>query len=197
MFNPSKNYLYKDLASWESIKRQHPSAIVRSKKVGKGITRLAIWGSGKQKHVVPISYLERKKVHKNPGYDYWQQQINLLSERFASTTSPRALIDIKWKMADAIREDGEVGEEEKLVLSQKLASLKPGMGGGRRPPRLNPNFNHYKIEIGRIVREQRKLYEEWKQKNRHLQNPMGLHLAHKVSLVGILAIVALKLFSRK
>lgn len=57
-----------ELNDWAKIKAQHPHAIVRSKSTKDGVVRLAIYGSGRNKKVIPISFLRKSNPKKDIGH---------------------------------------------------------------------------------------------------------------------------------
>lgn len=92
MLNPYSPGSHKvELNDWPKIKREYPDAIVRSKTTKDGVVRLAIYGSGKNKNIIPISFL--RKNPSNNFSDLIKMSLSDYNRRTVENAAGEALID--------------------------------------------------------------------------------------------------------
>lgn len=93
IYNPMRGYSVKDLFSWPVLKKQHPSATVRTKTLPGGkLLRIGLWGRGKKKHSEALSVLTPKN---NPQ----RESEEFIYAPYQSRLSPQQKAVMEYRVA--------------------------------------------------------------------------------------------------
>lgn len=151
-YNP---YRKEELANWPRIRRSHPSAIIRTKSTPKGLVRLAIWGKGKARKVVPVSFL--RKVRQNPSYQEWT------AEHLDLTDVP-ASIWWQWTgderlLAHAFGYTLLKPTKQEIRAQQEYEREQRERRKGRENPRRNPSIGYYKGHLDYLLTQRENAFQ--------------------------------------
>lgn len=138
-----------ELNNWAKIKREHPDVIVRSKTTPKGVVRLAIYGSGKNKKVIPISFLRKNPELSNKQLDLMDTlskdrdiQASATVDPYGDDTELEKLGYIRydkgyWKLTPKGRSAFALSSPHEKIDSNDEFWLIRGKSGGENRPRSN------------------------------------------------------------